>query len=152
MKKADIITGIVLLALAGYLMQEALGMPPSRTFGPGSGFLPFWLGIILAALSLILIATASLRRKAGPDGPVFPGKEGLLTVVKVLGGLALFTLLMETLGFVVNTFIFVAYLMGVVQREGWRSVFLTALLTTACLYIVFHVLLGIALPRNMFGF
>lgn len=152
MKKADLVTGFVLLVLAGYLIWEALDMPPSRTFGPGSGFLPFWLGVILAALSLILIVTASLRRRNEAEGPLFPGKEGLLTVVKVLGGLALFTILMETLGFIVNTFLFVAYLMGVVQREGRRSVLLTAVLTTASLYIVFQVLLGVALPRNMFGF
>lgn len=152
MKKADLITGIVLLILSGYVITEALQMPPSATFGPGSGFLPFWLGVILAALSLYLIVKTSLRRKDESDVPPFPGKQGILTVVKVLAGLALFTILMETLGFIVNTFLFVAYLMGVVQREGRRSVLLTAVLTTAGLYIVFQVLLGIALPRNMFGF
>lgn len=152
MKKADLITGFVLLVLAGYLIWEALGMPPSRTFGPGSGFLPLWLGIILAGLSLILIVSAALRPHDSQDRSPFPGKKGIITVVKVLGGLALFTIFMETLGFIVNTFLFVAYLMGVVQRERLLTTLLIAVLTTASLYIVFHVLLGLALPRNMFGF
>ncbi|MDP2268395.1 MAG: tripartite tricarboxylate transporter TctB family protein, partial [Deltaproteobacteria bacterium] len=68
------------------------------------------------------------------------------------GGLVLFTLLMETMGFIVNTFIFVMYLMKVVQRANWRLSLLIAVATTASLYIVFQVLLGISLPRNMFGF
>jgi len=40
MKRADLITGIVLLVLSGYVIQEAWQMPPSATFAPGSGFLP----------------------------------------------------------------------------------------------------------------
>lgn len=152
MKKADLITGIVLLVLSGYVITQAWRMPPSATFGPGSGFLPFWLGVILAALSLLLIVKASLRQKGESDAPLFPGRQGLLTVVKVLGGLALFALLMETLGFIASSFLFVAYLMRVVQGDRWKPVLLTAVLTTAGLYVVFHVLLGIALPRNMFGF
>jgi len=152
MKKADLITGIVLLVLSGYAIQEAWRMPQSATFGPGSGFLPFWLGVILAAFSLILIITASLRRKDEQGSPLFPGKEGLIVVVKVLAGLALFTILMETLGFIVSAFLFVGYLMGVVQHERWQTVLLTAVLTTAGLYTVFQILLGVSLPRNMLGF
>jgi uncharacterized BrkB/YihY/UPF0761 family membrane protein len=59
---------------------------------------------------------------------------------------------METAGFIVNTFIFVIYLMKVVQRERWWMALLIAAAATACLHVVFHVLLGITLPRNMFGF
>ncbi|MBW6486895.1 MAG: tripartite tricarboxylate transporter TctB family protein [Syntrophobacterales bacterium] len=152
MKKADLITGVVLLVLAGYVINEARMMPPSATFGPGSGFFPFWLGIILAGLSLILVVGASLRPKDADDGSPFPARQALIAVTKVLGGLVLFTLLMETMGFVLNTVIFVMYLMKVVQRERWWVALLIAVATTACLYIVFQVLLGISLPRNMFGF
>lgn len=152
MKKADLITGVVLLVLAGYVIYEAWLMPPSGTFGPGSGFFPFWLGIILAGLSLILVVGAAVRPKDSTDVSPFPARQALFAVAKVLGGLILFTLLMETMGFIVNTFIFVVYLMKVVQRERWWMVLLIAVATTACLYIVFQVLLGITLPRNMFGF
>lgn len=152
MKKADLITGILLLILSGYVINEALGMTPSRTFGPGSGFLPLWLGVILAVLSLILVVGAALRPKDAQDRSPFPGKEGIIAVVKCLGGLALFTILMETAGFITNTFLFVAYLMKVVEHERWTMTVLIAFLMTAGLYIVFHVLLGITLPRNVFGF
>ena len=51
-----------------------------------------------------------------------------------------------------NTFLFVAYLMGAVERERLSMTALNSpLLTTAGLYLIFHVLLGITLPRNMFG-
>ena len=152
MKKADLITGVVLLVLAGYVIYEAWLMPPSGTFGPGSGFFPFWLGIILAGFSLILIVGAAVRKKDPSDVSPFPARQALFAVTKVLGGLVIFTVLMETLGFLANTFFFVTYLMKVVQRERWWVTLLISVGTTACLYIVFQVLLGISLPRNMFGF
>jgi len=152
MKKADLITGVVLLVLAGYVIYEAWLMPPSGTFGPGSGFFPFWLGIILTGLSLILIVGAVVRPKDPNVVAPFPTRQALFAVTKVLGGLVIFTVVMETIGFISNTFIFVTYLMKVVQRERWWVTLLIAVGTTACLYIVFQVLLGITLPRNMFGF
>jgi putative tricarboxylic transport membrane protein len=152
MKKADMITGVVLLVLAGYVIYEAALMPPSGTFGPGSGFFPFWLGIILAGLSLILVVGAALRPTDRNDVSPFPPRKALFAVTKVLGGLVIFTLLMEMLGFIANTFVFVVYLMKVVQRERWWLTLLIAVVTTACIYIVFKILLGISLPRNMFGF
>jgi putative tricarboxylic transport membrane protein len=152
MKKADLITGVFLLVLAGYVIYEAWLMPPSGTFGPGSGFFPFWLGIILAVFSLILFVGAVVRPKDPNDISPFPARQSLFAVTKVIGGLIIFTVLMETLGFMVNTFIFVTFLMKIVQRERWWVTLLIAAATTACLYIVFQVLLGISLPRNMFGF
>ena len=106
----------------------------------------------MAVLSLILVVGAALRPKDARDRSPFPGKKGIIAVVKCLGGLAFFTILMETAGFITNTFLFVAYLMKVVENERWPMTVLIAFLMTAGLYIVFHVLLGITLPRNMFGF
>lgn len=153
MKKADIITGFILLVLAGYVIREAWTMPQSGTFGPGPGFLPLWLGALLAFLAVILLVTSWSRRPTEKDRQSpFPGVKPLLSVASVLLGLALYTLLMETLGFLVDTFLFVAYLMLVVERERWPTAILVAASTTAALYLVFQVLLTITLPRNMFGF
>ena len=153
MKKADVITSFVLLVLSGYVIRESWLMPASATFGPGPGFLPLWLGVLLAALALILLVTAWRRRVTEKDGhSPFPGGRALLSVGLVLLGLALYTVLMEWLGFLVDTFLFVAYLLGIVEKERWPMTFLTAILTTAALYVIFQLLLTITLPRNMFGF
>lgn len=68
MEKADLITGIVLLALFGYVIQEAWRTPQSGTFGPGAGFLPFWVGVILAFLALLLLTSAWTRKVTEKDG------------------------------------------------------------------------------------
>jgi putative tricarboxylic transport membrane protein len=153
MKKADLITGIVLLILSGLVIGEALRMPPSASFGPGAGFLPFWVGVILAVLAVLLLASVWTRQVTKKDTiSPFPGKKALLAVTGVLGGLAAYIFLIEVLGFLVDTFLYVAFLLGVVERERWRMTVFVALFTTVGLYVIFQVLLTIGLPKNMFGF
>jgi putative tricarboxylic transport membrane protein len=151
MKRADLITGFVLLALSGYVIWESWMMPASATFGPGSGFLPLWLGILMALLASMLIAGAWLRRPDPGEAAPFPAGKALLRVTAVMVGLGGYISLMEVLGFVVNTFLFVAYLMLAVEREKMKLTMLVAVLTTAGLYLIFQVLLGITLPKSMFG-
>jgi len=152
MKKAEMITGILLLALSGFVIWQASEMPPSATFGPGAGFLPLWLGILLAVLATILFATAWRRQPTKEDSkPVFPGKQALFTISLVLVGLAVYIELIEVLGYIADTFLFVVYLVKIVEREKWPLSLILAVCTSAGLFIVFQVLLKITLPSNMFG-
>jgi putative tricarboxylic transport membrane protein len=153
MKKADMISAVVLLALAGYVIQDAWRMPPSATFGPGAGFLPFWLGIVLAVLATILLVTNWKREATAKDSEaVFPGKKALFAITLVMAGLAVYIQLIEVVGFLLDTFLFVLFLVKVVERETWRLALTVAVSTTAVLFLTFQVLLKITLPSNMFGF
>lgn len=152
MKKADLITSTVLLVLSGYVIQEAWRMPPSASFGPGAGFLPFWLGVALAVFATILFVSAWRRQATEDDSkPVFPGKQALLGIALILVGLAGYILLIEVLGYLMDTFLFIVFLMKVVEREKWRLTLMVAVSTTAALFIIFEFLLKIKLPSNMFG-
>jgi putative tricarboxylic transport membrane protein len=153
MKKAEMVASVILLALSGAAIWEALEMPPSASFGPGAGFLPFWLGVLLAALATIMFVSACRRQPTGKDGAsVLPGKHALLTVTSVMVGLTGYILLIEVLGYLVDTFLFVVFLMKVSQRERWLLTLEVALATTFGLFIIFQMLLRITLPSNMFGF
>ena len=152
MKRADLITSIVLLVLSGYVIQEAWQMPPSASFGPGSGFLPFWLGVVLTVFATILFVSAWRHQATEKHSePVFPGKQALLGITLVLVGLAAYIFLIEILGYLVDTFLFIVYLMKVVEREKWSLTLMVAVITTAALFIIFQFLLQIRLPSNMFG-
>jgi putative tricarboxylic transport membrane protein len=153
MKKAEMIAGIVLLVLSGAVIWAATEMPPSATFGPGAGFLPFWLGIVLAILATILIVTAWHRQPTREDGaPVFPGKQALTTIVLVLVGLGVYIELIEVLGYILDTFLFVVYLVKVVEKQKWPLSLAVAVCTAGGLFVIFQLLLQIILPSNMFGF
>ncbi|MHB8830065.1 MAG: tripartite tricarboxylate transporter TctB family protein, partial [Syntrophales bacterium] len=151
--KAEMIAGVVLLLLSGLVIFGALQMPPPASFGPGAGFLPFWLGVLLAVLATILFVSA-WRSQATMQGsePLFPGKQALFAITLVLVGLAVYILLIDVLGYVVDTFLFIVFLVRVVERESWPLTLKLAVAATAGLFMVFHILLEITLPSNMFGF
>ena len=83
---------------------------------------------------------------------VFPGKQALFAIASVLVGLAVYILLIEVLGYLLDTFLFIVFLMKVVEREKWPLTLMVAVGTTAVLFITFQFLLQITLPSNMFGF
>lgn len=124
----------------------------SPTFGPGVGFLPFWLGVLMAILSILLIVTAWLRPPDPTKKVIFPGRQAVIAIVLVLASLAVYILLLEVLGFLVDTMLFAAFLLGVVMREKWKMTLLIASATSGGLYVIFQLLLEVNLPKNLFGF
>lgn len=153
MKKADQITGIILLIFSGFVIEESWRMPQqSGTFGPGVGFLPFWLGVLMAILSILLIVTAWRRPADSTKKAILPGRQARIAIVLVLIGLAVYIVLLELFGFLVDTMLFTAFLLSVVMRERWKMTLLIALITSVALYVVFQKLLEVNLPKNMFGF
>jgi hypothetical protein len=113
---------------------------------PGPGFLPFWLAAVLAGTSALYFIS-----RLGPDaerralwqrrGWVRP----LLSSVIMIG----FALLMGWLGlFTATALLFLAWLV-LVERERWTVVVATAVLGTACAYVVFGLLMKIPLPHGL---
>ena len=152
MRRADQITGVVMLVFSLAVMEGARRMPPSGTFGPGAGFLPFWLGLAMAVLSIILLVNATREPALAGGRAPFPVGWKLLPILETIGGLAGFILLLETLGFLLSIAVLTAFLLRVVEREGWGTTLLVAVGNAGALYIIFKVLLGVSLPKNTFGF
>lgn len=152
MRRADQVTGIIVLAFSLAVMEGSRRLPPSGTFGPGAGFLPFWLGALMAVLSVMLVIKASRQPAASLGKPPFPDPLILIPVLLTVGGLAAYILLLERMGFLLATALLSAFLLGVVERERWPKSLLVAVLNAVALYVIFHILLGVSLPRNRFGF
>ncbi len=152
MRRADQVTGILLVVFSLALMEGSRRLPPSGTFGPGAGFLPFWLGALMAILSILLLVTARRQPVASAEGRLFPNRKVLIPVGATIGGLAAYILLLEWLGFLLGTGLLTAFLLGVVEREKWATAVLVAVLNAAGLHVVFRLLLGVSLPKNVLGF
>jgi putative tricarboxylic transport membrane protein len=152
MRRADQLTGIVMLIFSMAVIEGARRMPASGTFGPGAGFLPFWLGATMAILSVILLVNATRGPAQTSSRSPFPKGRPVLSILLTVGALAAFISLLETLGFLLAIALLTAFLLRVVEREGWLTTVTVALSNAAGLYIVFKILLGVSLPKNTFGF
>ncbi len=118
---------------------------------PGSGFIFFWLGLIIAGLAVAVLVGAlwgkGPRIKAGEAwaGTRWP------KVLWVLGGLLLYAASLEPGGFVPATMALLLYLLKVVERQGWWFSAGWAVAATLAAYLVFEVWLGTQLPKGMLG-
>jgi putative tricarboxylic transport membrane protein len=150
-KRADGIAGLVLLAFSAYVIIESLSMDLSSEYGPGPGFFPLGLGIILAVLSFLLIVENLNPRKKDKASP-FKKKKGIYSAGLALLGLIGYALLIKVLGYLITTFLLVIFLMGVVARDKVRTTLLTAIGVTLLLFLIFQVGLNVHLPKGPFGF
>jgi putative tricarboxylic transport membrane protein len=135
MQRAErtVATASVLLGLA--IVWQAWGMEYITSIGPGPGFFPLWLGLLLTGLSVSWLLSALLR--ADPDAArrFFPDQRGLRRILLVTGAILAVGLAMEFVGFQLTMFLFVAF---VLTALGWRGWWLTAILSVALSFGVYH--------------
>lgn len=158
MKKADQIAGFVVLLFSGLVIAESLRIPEQavaagRTnFAPVPGFLPFWAGLILAILAIMLIVGASLRLAQPGKETIFPHGWALASVALLAASVAAYIFLLDVLGYLVDTLLINIFLLRVVMQVQWKTSLVVALLASVSLYTIFQVMLGVGLPTNRFGF
>ena len=150
MRKADRIAGAALLAFsvafsAGALKYYRYSSPD----GPGSGFFPFWLGVIMAVLAAMLLVGA--LRSGDPGVAWLPRGEGLRRLLVVLGVTFAFVALLKFVGMILGTALFLIILMRVLDRTAWPLTLSVAVATAALNYLIFTYWLRVPFPVSVFG-
>ena len=142
----DLVSGLFWLAVALFAVVQGHALKLGTLGRPGPGFFPFWGGVVLAVLSLLLLAGA-IRKRAGSTWPAI-GSPKLLVV---MGALLAYVVLLEPLGFVIVTFLFLLLLLRL-EGRGWVSSAGTALLGTLGAFALFQLWLKTQLPSGPLGF
>jgi putative tricarboxylic transport membrane protein len=151
MKKGDLISGVLLLAIAITTLFEASRLPFGSLRAPQAGFLPVVLSIVLTIFSCIfLVQTIRTNR----DGASFLGlNRGYLKKVGLAAGSLLgFALVLEYLGYIISTFVLIAFLLRVIEPQKWWVVIGFSSLISLATYILFSLFLSSPLPKGIMGF
>ena len=151
MRTADRIAGASLLALA---IAFSAGALEHYSYwgenGPGSAFLPFWLGVVMAVLAAMLLVGA--LRSSDPGPAWLPSGVGLRRLALVVGASAAFVALLNVIGMTVGTVLFLVVLMRFLDRQPWPLTIAVALAVAGLNYLVFTHWLHVPLPAGPFGF
>ena len=143
--RRDRIAGLVLVALGLLIVWEARALPFGSLGAPGAGMFPVALALILAALGLLLAFQGG--------GPAV----GTLGWKEAKPGLAIFAALvfaafaLETLGYRLTVAAVLLFLIGAIERKGWRAAGLVAFGFAFLSYALFADFLRVPLPRGPFG-
>ena len=151
MRAADRIGAAVLLVLAVAYTATAAGRYTYWTAtGPGSGFFPFWLGLVLAALSALLLVSAARRPDPGPAW--LPTGHGAARLVVVVIVTAAFIALLPVLGMVLGTALFLGVLLRMLEGHSWRATLGVAVGAAAANWALFVLWLKVPFPVGVLGF
>jgi hypothetical protein len=145
---AHVIGGVAVLLLgAATILVAWLTLPYEGEFGPGPGFLPFWLGVTLVVCAVPVIIS-DLTAKATTK-PLFVPETR--KCAQVLGLVVAVFLALPVLGFSVGLALITGGGMRLMGRHGWTSCLLTAIGTAVCIHLLFGQWLGIPLPKGTIG-
>lgn len=113
-RRADFWSGLAWLLVAAFLVWQGQVLGLGRLNDPGSGFAVFWIGLLLGAFSLSVIASAA--RGSGPAlAELWIGARwGRILAICVV--LVIYAFAFEPLGFVASSIALLLFLMLVVDR------------------------------------
>ena len=118
---------------------------------PGPGFITFFAGTILAFLSIALFFSSIRDRESrGGLGELWVDLE-ISKVFYVILLLVVYTLVLRPVGFLVSTFLLLAFLFRVKAAYRLRTILFMSFLVTAGSYIVFELWLKAQLPKGILG-
>lgn len=146
MKKMSFGIAFFFIAVSCYVLFSARSFPGKIDNVPGPGYFPTILSILLIFLSLLLLVTS--RNVSNTPLGIF-SKENRL--VLVAGAITIVYLgLLVVLGFLVATPLYLIAIFRYFKMTNWRSVLLTAGITTAASYAIFTTVLEVQLPAGLF--
>ena len=146
-RTVEIVVYVVLVALALLLGVDnwRIGAGWAKD-GPQSGYLPFYLCLILAAASLYGLGKAIVKRDLGAK--TFVTRDQFRRVMQVFVPTLLFCLLTQWLGIYVASFLLIAGFMAMIGRIVWWKSLLTAFLFSLIMFVTFDIAFDVIMPKG----
>jgi len=119
---------------------------------PGTGFMPLLTGMAIILLALIGLVCSSVQGAVGGGwNPILKGvKWGRPAIAIVF--LFSYALLVDFLGFILTTILFITLLLRVLEHQRWPLVITWAVLSSLASYAIFEIWLKAQLPMGILGF
>jgi putative tricarboxylic transport membrane protein len=146
-RTVEVVVYLLLIALAFLLGFDnwRSGMGWAKD-GPQSGYLPFYLCVILGGASLWGLGIAFLK---GTDAATtFVTRDQLRRVMQVFVPTFLFCAAMQWLGLYVASFLLVAGFMRFIGRIAWWKSLLTSFLFALSMFLTFELAFDVIMPKG----
>ncbi len=110
--------------------------------------MPFFLGL---ALALLAVLAFFFPDSPGNAAPFWKDWQTGKSTFSIFAGLILYVLLLKPLGFYIDTFLLMFFLMRLSGEEGYKKPLSISLLAVVVTYVLFYKLLFIPFPRGLLG-
>ena len=118
--------------------QYSMGTPAKM----GPGYFPFWLGLVMTVLGLVILIKSLGAKAAIEKVPPFNWRViGLIT-----GSVVLYGVLLPIMGFIVAVFVLVFLSASASHEFHWKGTLINAIFLIVFTYLVFVVGLKLQFP------
>ena len=144
---ADLVVAACLMAIGVVVVVEARRLGAEwRDDGPGAGYFPFYIGLILLVCSAAIFVQALRARKT--DTSTFVDSVQMKRVLSVLGPCVVYVAAIMLLGIYIASAIFIALFMIVLGRYSVLRSVLVGVLVNALFFAMFEVWFKVPLYKG----
>jgi Tripartite tricarboxylate transporter TctB family len=134
----DAWVSVIIFIIGAVVVYEARRLGAGWTSdGPGSGYFPFYIGLILCIASAGVFYQSTFSKAR--DTRAFVNREELTRVLQVLLPAAVYVLLTKFLGLYVASAIYIALFMIVLGKYSVLKSLLTAVIVNVVFFLMFEV-------------
>jgi putative tricarboxylic transport membrane protein len=152
MKSYNGIAAIFFLLIGMFFALYARTVEIGTFTDPGPGFLPFWAGLTLVAMSILLLLRTYVTKARAAKSAFFLQPDSWKRVLATFLSLIAYNLFLTTLGFTLMTFLLLTFLVKFIFPQTWRRTLLVGALGSIFARLLFINFLETQLPRGLLGF
>ncbi len=146
------IFGVVLILFGLFMAQQCLRYKFYTPMGPGPGFFPLFVSLLIAFLGAAMLFQATFRVSDPMPSGFFATPSGYLRIGAIIVAFVAVVLFMEGLGFRLTMLGFLVFLLSTLGRQNVLVTGLVSLAGSFGTYYLFVKWLDVPLPTGIFGF
>jgi Tripartite tricarboxylate transporter TctB family len=145
----DAVVAIILFIIGVVVIVEARRLGAAwADDGPGAGYFPFYIGIILCISSVGIFYESVVSKSRDTDA--FVDREQLGRVISVLVPAAVYVLAIKFLGIYVASAIYIALFMIILGKYSYVKSVLLAIIVNTVFFMMFEVWFKVPLYKGTF--
>ena len=145
--RGDLIGSVLLILTGSGAIVESIRLKVGTLMRPQPGFFPFVAGILLIALSLVLLIRGCLGGRTSRQPREAFGE--LRRPAVLVAGIGIYAGVLDPVGYLISTLLIAALVLGVLRVRSWKVLCLGSLALSAGTYLLFDRILGIDLPPGI---
>ena len=153
MARLDRTFSFIWIALGVLQCVESFSLGLGSVMEPGTGFMPFVMGLVMVALAIALLLESSFEMKKRPVARVSLWSDVYWKrVVYIAVSMLAYAVLLPKLGYLLDTFLVVVALLKSGEPVKWPTAIVVGALTAGFSYVLFGVWLNVSFPRGLLSF
>ena len=151
MKNGTRISSLFFLVLSVFICQQSVVIGVGNLSQPGPGLLAFGAGAGIGVLAFWFLIQSFVskesRSEVAQNGRTL--KRGRFLMICI--SLFVYTIAVNWLGFLLSTFLFIIFILRLIESKKWWRTLIEAALITVGNYLLFVEWLGLSLPKGFWA-